>query len=167
MGEIIPYNREAAVAYAHLWAFHRNPAYLNFDQLGGDCTNFASQSLFAGSNIMNHTPTFGWYYYSGNNKAPAWTGVTYFRNFLTRKELSPGPFAQETDSGQLLPGDFVQLRFGEGDYGHTPIVVSVGKVPSPDNILLAAHSQDADFRPLSSYPYQQARFLHILGVRTY
>ena len=44
-----PYDRQAAVAYAHRWAYLRNPAFYNFDKLGGDCTNFASQCLYAGA----------------------------------------------------------------------------------------------------------------------
>ena len=54
-----PYDRQAAVTYAHRWAYHRNPDFYNFDELGGDCTNFASQCLYAGSGVMNYTPTFG------------------------------------------------------------------------------------------------------------
>ena len=49
MPTLRPYDREAAVAYAHRWAFGRNPAYSNFDGMGGDCTNFASQCLYAGT----------------------------------------------------------------------------------------------------------------------
>ena len=37
------YDRERAVAYAHQWAYSRNPAYYDFSVLGGDCTNFISQ----------------------------------------------------------------------------------------------------------------------------
>ena len=55
----IPYDRNAAVAYARKWAMDRNPAYYNFDGIGGDCTNFASQSIYAGSKIMNYTPVMG------------------------------------------------------------------------------------------------------------
>ena len=66
MPTLQPYNRQAAVAYAHRWAFGRNPAYSNFDGMGGDCTNFASQCLYAGTGIMNFTPTYGWYYLSLN-----------------------------------------------------------------------------------------------------
>lgn len=33
------YDRDKAVAYAHQWAFKRNPNYYNFDSIGGDCTN--------------------------------------------------------------------------------------------------------------------------------
>ena len=36
-------------------------------------------------------------------------------------------------------------------FAHTPVIVSVGAVPRPDNILIAAHSNDADYRPLDSY----------------
>ena len=34
------YDREKAVAYAHKWAYGRNPAYGDFSEMGGDCTNF-------------------------------------------------------------------------------------------------------------------------------
>ncbi len=55
-----PYNRLAAVAYAKRWAMARNPAFYDFSELGGDCTNFVSQCVYAGSLVMNFTPTFGW-----------------------------------------------------------------------------------------------------------
>ena len=61
------YNRREAVAYAHRWAYGRNPAYYDYEHLGGDCTNFASQCIYAGCGIMNFTPTFGWYYIDANN----------------------------------------------------------------------------------------------------
>ena len=64
----------------------------------------------------------------------------------------------------LMPGDFIQLRFSNERYGHTPIIVEVGDPPAPDNILLAAHSQDADYRPLDTYLYQEIRLIHILGA---
>ena len=162
---LIPYDRAAAVRYAHRWAFSRNPRFYNFDELGGDCTNFASQCLYAGAPFMNYTPDFGWYYISGSSKAPAWTGVPYFYNFLTRKEESRGPVGVPADLEELLPGDFVQLRFVEGEFAHTPVVVEVGTPAPLEHVLVAAHSQDSDFRPLSTYPFQEIRFLHILGSR--
>ena len=85
-GEMIEfaYNREKAVAYAHQWAYRRNPAFLDFQELGGDCTNYASQCIFAGAGIMNYTPVYGWYYINGNNRTASWTGVVYLYNFLTQ-----------------------------------------------------------------------------------
>jgi len=165
MPYILPYDREAAVAYAHQWAYRRNPVFYNYDDLGGDCTNFASQCLYAGTGVMNFTPTFGWYYIDANRKAPAWTGVPYFYNFMTRSETSPGPFGIEAEHlTQLLPGDFVQFRFTGERFGHTPIIVEMGDPPTLENTLVAAHTYDADYRPLSTYYYQTIRLIHILGA---
>ena len=58
----VAYDRKAAVEYARKWAYGRNPAYYDFSRLGGDCTNFASQCVYAGSDVMNYTPVLGWYY---------------------------------------------------------------------------------------------------------
>lgn len=158
------YNREAAVLYAHEWAYGRNPAYYDYEEIGGDCTNFASQCIFAGSGIMNFTPTYGWYYINANQKAPAWTGVPYLFNFLTRKPFSVGPKARECRTDELELGDIVQLSFKGERFQHSPIVVSVRPPYTLSDILIAAHSYDADFRPLSSYEFQKIRFLHITGV---
>ena len=74
---LYPYDRQAAVDYAHRWAYARNPKFYDFENLGGDCTNFVSQCLYAGSGIMNFTPEFGWYYIDVNERSPSWTGVPY------------------------------------------------------------------------------------------
>ncbi|MDD6159973.1 MAG: amidase domain-containing protein [Oscillospiraceae bacterium] len=167
MLRLFTYDRRAAVAYAHKWAFGRNPAFLDFSELGGDCTNFASQCLYAGTGIMNFTPEFGWYYIDPDNRAPAWTGVPFFWDFMTRNTVSDGPFGLGATMNVLRPGDFVQIRFKTSGevFAHTPVVVSVGDPPMLDNILVAAHSNDADNRPLSTYEnVEEMRFLHILGA---
>lgn len=158
------YNRKAAVAYAHQWAYGRNPAYYDYEYLGGDCTNFASQCIYAGCGIMNFTPTFGWYYIDANQKAPAWTGVPYLYNFLTRSTPSVGPVGEECALEDLRPGDIIQLSFKGGEFQHCPVVVSVGIPATPENVLIAAHSYDADYRPLSTYEYRNIRFIHITGT---
>ena len=158
------YERGKAVAYAHKWAFGRNPAYYNFEGIGGDCTNFASQCVHAGGGVMNFTPTFGWYYVNASRRAPAWTGVVYFWNFLTRAARSVGPVGEPCGLAELQPGDIIQLSFDGATYQHNPVVVSVGREPAPDNILVAAHTDDADNRPLSTYSFQKMRCLHITGV---
>jgi len=154
------YNRTEAAAYAAEWAFKRNPQYLNFDNMGGDCTNFTSQCIYAGSGVMNPVKTFGWYYYSSYDRAPAWTGVQYLYNFLIGNK-GIGPFAQETERSQVQPGDIVQLGTTEGSYYHSPFIVAV----NGNEIFVAAHSDDAYMRPLSTYSYSSARFLKIEGVR--
>lgn len=160
------YDRRAAVEYAGKWAFKRNPNYYNFETLGGDCTNFASQCVFAGSNVMNYTPTFGWYYKSANNRTASWAGVEYFYNFLTGNAQSigdgSGPFAEEVPANEIEVGDIIQLGRANGDFYHSPVVVGfAGGQP-----LVAAHTFDAYGRPISSYRFEQIRYIHILGVRT-
>lgn len=155
-----PYNRQNAVSYAQQWAFARNPAYLNFDNLGGDCTNYTSQCIYAGSGVMNHTKVFGWYYYSANNRTPSWTGVPYLYNFLVGNK-GMGPFAEVTARTGVQLGDVVQLGTSAGHFYHSPIIVGL----AGNEIYVAAHTEDAYMRPLSTYVYDQARFLHIAGVR--
>lgn len=164
---LAPYDRLAAVRYAHRWAYGRNPAFYDYEKIGGDCTNFASQCVYAGSGIMNYTKDLGWYYIDANNKAPAWTGVEYFYQFMTRKEATAGPVAQESSISQMEPGDVIQLSFDGERWNHSPVVVQVlrqGAV-QPSDVLIAAHSYDADNRPLSTYDYRAIRFLHFVGVR--
>jgi hypothetical protein len=153
------YDRAAATAYAREWALGRNPAYYNFDDLGGDCTNFASQCLYAGAGIMNDTPTFGWYYRTLNDRSPSWTSVEYLYDFLINNQ-GRGPYASQVTEDAIRPGDLIQLGRTDGSYYHTLVVL----VTAP-SILIAAHSNDALNRPLISYRYDRARFLHIEGVR--
>lgn len=155
------YNREKAVEYAHTWAYRRNPRYLDYSNLGGDCTSFASQVLYAGYGEMNFRPVYGWYYINGNNKAPAWTGVNELYNFLISNR-GPGPKAVNARITEIEPGDLVQLDFTcDGRFDHTPVIVDVGEY-TPETILVAAHTNDSDYRPLSTYNYCDIRFLHII-----
>lgn len=158
---VTAYDRDAATAYAEKWAFARNPAYYNFERIGGDCTNFASQCIYAGAKVMNFTPTFGWFYRSVNDRTPSWTGVEYLYNFLVNNQ-GVGPFAEEVPVSRLEVGDIVQLGRETGDFYHSPVVVGFSR----GQILVAAHTYDAYMRPLSSYSYERARGIHILGVRT-
>lgn len=158
--ELLTYDRAAALSYAKKWAFGRNPAFYDFSNLGGDCTNFASQCIYAGANVMNFTPVFGWYYISADNRTASWTGVEYLYNFLVSNK-GAGPFAEEVPIDQLEIGDIVQLGRATGDFYHSPVVVGF----SGNNILVAAHSYDAFGRTLASYHAAQYRGIHILGVR--
>ena len=62
------------MAYAHRYAFTRNPAYGAFDEIGGDCANFVSQCLFAGGYPVRIAAD-GWYYRSFDDRAPASPGA--------------------------------------------------------------------------------------------
>jgi hypothetical protein len=157
------YDRGKAVAYAQKWAFSRNPRYYNFDSLGGDCTNFISQCLFAGSGVMNYTPDLGWFYISPSRRSAAWSGVPYLYNFLVSNK-GPGPYGEERPLWEAQVGDVTQLSFNGQTFGHSQIIVRIEN-PEPSGIFLATHTYDAYDRPLSSYTYQIVRLIHIAGVR--
>lgn len=159
----MPYDRIRAVEYAHRWAFSRNPAFSDFSLLGGDCTNFASQCIYAGAGVMNYTPVLGWYYINLNNRAPAWTGVNELYRFLVNNK-STGPQGKVVDLSDIDNGDVIQIRFARKDvFAHCPVVVDRG-YGTPETILVAAHSFDSDNRPLSTYNYEQLRPIHIFNV---
>lgn len=168
MGELlnVEYDRNKVVSYANAWANSRNPNYYDFSKIGGDCTNFASQCVFAGCGVMNYTPTYGWYYSNLNNRAPAWTSVQYLYRFMTTNK-SVGPYGYECDITEVEPGDLVQIRFeGSKSYDHTPVITEIKEIKSLENILIAAHSIDCDCRSLSTYEnVNDFRFIHIVGAR--
>jgi len=159
------FNIQAALDYARQWALARNPAYADYETLGGDCTSFMSQILIAGGAPMNHTPDTGWYYRNLNHHAPSWTGVPFMYTFLVQNK-GPGPYGSQIPLDEVQPGDIIQLKFAhKPQFSHSLFVLSVGDPISPENVLIAAHSYDSIDRPLSSYVYEAARAMRIDGVR--
>ena len=160
MLKLVPYDRASAVKYAETWALKRNPRFPNFDGMGGDCTNFASQCVYAGCKVMNFTKTYGWYCESFSERSPSWSGVEFLYAFLINNK-SAGPFAEEIKADALQPGDLIQLGTSDGHFYHTPVVVSTEE----NDIFVAAHTFDTVYRPLSSYSYSILRCIHIIGAR--
>ncbi len=158
MPGIKEYNRRRAAEYAKKWAYERNPAYFDFTDIGGDCTNFISQCLYAGSGVMNYTPEVGWYYRNINDRSPSWTGVEFLYDFLVTN-TERAPFARESVPEEMEIGDVIQLGNGEKFY-HSLLVTGI----RGGEIYVAAHSFNAYMRALSSYTFSEVRFLHIEGV---
>ena len=163
MQEVL-YNRNKAAAYAHRWAYGRNSKYYDFATLGGDCTNFISQCVFAGCRVMNYKKMFGWYYRNLNERTPSWSGVEFFYNFLINNK-GVGPYAIKTDVENIKVGDIVQLKFSEDIFMHSLLVVSACSPADIDNILITTHTFNTDNRPLKTYSWSDIRFIHILGAR--
>lgn len=156
----IGYDRNSAVEYALKWALSRNPAYYDFEKLGGDCTNFVSQCLYAGCKSMNYRRDTGWYYNSLGDRAPAWTGVEFLRNFLLTN-TGAGVYGVKTELKQLSAGDVIMLSDEGGRHYHSLIVSkAIGS-----NILVCSHSIDRLNAGLSQYIYHSATAIHILGAR--
>lgn len=160
------YDRQKAVEYALKWAMDRNPKYYNFDAVGGDCTSFVSQAIYAGSGVMNYGIN-GWYYINGNNKSPSWSGVEYLYNFINNNK-QVGPYGKEVNIERVEKGDIVQLSFDGEKYHHSLIITDIiGNSRDSSNILIASHTDDSYNRKISTYTYSKIRFIKIEGVRYY
>lgn len=159
---VIEYNRNNAVAYAREWALSRNPQYFDFHGIGGDCTNFASQCIYAGAGVMNYTRDVGWYYISPNDRAAAWSGVQYLYRFLTTNQ-GAGPVGRDADLSEIQLGDVIFLSNGQRLY-HTLVVTGFD---TDGEILICAHTVDSYMRRLDTYNYVRAYPVHIEYVNTW
>lgn len=160
------YNRQKVYEYAAKWALDRNPKYYNFDSVGGDCTSFASQCIFAGANVMNYNKEKGWYYINGNNKSPSWSGVEFLYNFLTQNNRV-GPYGKAVTKNEVQIGDVAQLSFDGNIFGHTLVIVNIEEIGDLHKMKIASHTFDSFNKPIAEYNYQKIRFVHIEGVRSY
>lgn len=160
--KMVEYNRELVKKYAKKWAYLRNPAYYDYEKIGGDCTNFVSQCIFAGAGVMNYNQN-GWYYKNANQKSPSWTGVEFLGKFLLSNK-SVGPFGKLVEIEELEIGDIIQLSFNGDNFGHSLMIVE--KLGNDlENIFVATHTFDSYGRKVSSYMFQNMRAIHIKGVR--
>ena len=153
------YDREKVYEYAKKWAYGRNPAYYNYDPVGGDCTSFVSQCIYAGCGQMNYNRLNGWYYINGNDKSPSWTGVEFLYNFLISNKRT-GPKGEDALINELEIGDVIQLSFDGIKYSHSLIVVKNGI--STRDTLIAALTFDTFGKKVSSYEYKNFRCVHII-----
>lgn len=125
------YNRMAAVKYARMWALNRNPKFKDYEDWGGNCTNYISQCVNAGGvpmdsygdNIMKE-----WYWYSDTKRTPTWTGAQPFFEYLTGNNKDNtdnfGVYAQVANYDELELGDIIQLVEDDKAY-HTMIITRV------------------------------------------
>lgn len=165
MKEII-YNREKVIEYAKKWAYDRNPQYYDFDNVGGDCTSFTSQCIYAGVKVMNYSKQNGWYYISGNNKWPSWSGVEFLYNFLTQNK-SVGPYGYDVEQNKIELGDIAQLSFDGNKFSHSLVIVKIQDKKDLNQIFISSHTFDSFNKRISEYNFEKVRFIHIDKVRKY
>lgn len=163
---VVDFESERAVEYALKYSLNGNNEYYDFTNIGGDCTNFVSQCVYASSGVMNYTKTFGWYYSSVGLRSPAWTGVDEFYNFIVNNAKNGGigngngPFGKVVDVTNSKLGDVVQLA-NNGNYFHSAIIVGFnGNEP-----LVCARTYNVRNYPLFNYSFDSLRCIRILGIR--
>lgn len=95
------------------------------------------------------------------DRTPSWSGFEYLYSFLINNK-SVGPYGHVVPQNEAMPGDIVQLGTSNGHFYHSPVIIA-----TTPTILVAAHTDDSLNRPLFSYTYDVARFIHIDGVRVW
>lgn len=142
------YNSHLACQYAQKYALNYNNNYKNFNDSGGDCTNFISQCIHTGG--LNET--YNWKPYNKN-----WITVNGLYSHLI-KHHATDIYNKELYS----PGDIVQFYSNsKGYFSHSGIITY--SIPR-NNYLYCCHTYDKLNFPLSEiYPifYDKLRVLKI------
>lgn len=141
------YDYAAMATYAEKYWKNYNTAYRKFNGVGGDCTNFVSQSLLAGGwqPISTVTPEeYDTWYYVANGQSDSWAGVNEWSWFTqTAKRTTPLANVYQMDVGDVLQMDFDK----DGSKDHTMITSYRSSSGIP---YLTYHDADTYRRSLSS-----------------
>ena len=167
----IPYDRDAAVAYADKYYHERNREWYNFTDEGGNCQNYASQSLLAGGMEMDYSGDLQWKCYVEDpeyepeingeeikqGRTRSWVGVDYFYNYALNNEGNGLVTDVNANLYYAQPGDLIIV--GNGSLSHTMIVSKV----VDGHILVHSNSIDMKDYPLEGFTYLNVVLIKILG----
>lgn len=157
------YNRERAVDYALNFALKRDNKYHDYTNEGGNCTNYVSQCLYAGTMVMNFDYN-GWYYISPTKTSESWANVEPLYNFLINNK-GEGIYGINAPLEMCEIGDVIQLKFkNKNIFSHCLFVTKIEDA-TPKQIYICANTRDVKEVPLSFYSYDKYRLIHILGYR--
>ncbi len=139
--------RKNAVEYAHKYCgaaadeeygLKYNSKYKNYNHLGGDCANFASQILHEGGGFKK---TYTWNYQKDGTKA--WVNAQAFKDYMVNSGrasvIAKGTYEQVYKlSYKLLPGDFIAYE-KKGKIKHISVVTGAD---SKGYSLVNCHNTD-------------------------
>ncbi len=160
----IKYDRQAVYNYAQTWWDGRNPTYIDYSDMGGDCANFVSQCIIAGGVDLH----------DGTNGAGAGVdsrGTMPFCDYLdiNLKKYQDTSVTYVVEGSAYVPdevtvGDVVHFGVDGGDrYKHAMIVV----VDRGTDVGLAGHTNDrwdmSFWTALGSSSWNCATFYHIIS----
>ncbi|RKR76257.1 amidase domain-containing protein [Frondihabitans australicus] len=154
-------DKQMQYAFAHWNAPTYNPAYLNFDSVGGDCQNFVSQSLLAGGLPKSSS----WFYDSASSHSSSWGYAPAFNDLAPSLGFTRLTSAQES---QVQIGDLAYFDWnGNGIPDHVMMVSAVSAAATSSGsgssasgstsaassstiIKLVGHNLDYDYRDLQT-----------------
>jgi hypothetical protein len=146
LGSGTKYDYAAMAAYAEKYWSNYNSAYRRYGSAGGDCTNFLSQSLYAGGwkKVTNSAEEYGTWYSKTSGDSDTWIGVNEWSWFTqTAKRTTALANAYQMDVGDVLQMDFD--KDGSKDHSMMTTYRGSGGVP-----YLTYHDADTYRRSLAS-----------------
>ena len=172
------YNRSKAAKYAQDYAKSYNPNYPNYNNAGGDCTNFVSQCVYDGGMPMRIGSTDAYWYYNSSGRSPSWAGADYFmrhwtkvrsssyygrayevriytRDYILNNRAAFGSF--------LSLGDIVQVLNGVDSKASHSIIVS--EKTNNTNINYCAHTSDTLNGDIFSFIDRQGATNWIVAIK--
>lgn len=165
------YNREDAVNYAKRYALSPNPNFRYFGiyaNIGGDCTNFTSQCLFAGGAPMTYSTEYAWWYnnsVTNDTLDDTWSipwAVAHSLYWTLRVNMQNGYYGPKglevRDINAMELGDMI---FYEGDNGiiyHSAIITSFDS----SGPLISQHTFNA--LNISYLKTWKAKFMHFIKI---
>ncbi len=166
------YDRNAALEYSYKYVDSRNDDYLDYSNLGGNCANYASQSIHEGGIPMDYEGKYQWKYYSDEvnekevkkGRSGSWVSTYYFYDYA--KNNNGYGLCAEVDINIYYAevGDIIHVGYKDKTYSHTTFV---SKVIKKDNkivdILVNSNTTGLKDYPVFGYIYQNKRLIKILG----
>lgn len=137
-----------AIDYAHIYCgaasdnkngFKYNNKYTDFNPVGGDCANFASQILHEGGNFKKSQ---AWNYSDGDG-TKAWVNAQAFKNYMVSSSrgsyIAKGTYQQVYKAAyNMRPGDFVAYE-KNGRVTHISTITGLDSKGYP---LVTCHNTD-------------------------
>ena len=126
------YSPDRAAEYADTYWLNYNPAYSDYNSVGGDCANFVSQAIEAGGMPMDEN----WFWRSYSDRSSSWTYVPDQRKYFAAK----GKLIDNPDQSQVKKGNPVWYLNSSGTrYSHAAICVGTNSAGTP---IVDAHNSD-------------------------
>ncbi|MCU1440919.1 MAG: hypothetical protein JWP85_1916 [Rhodoglobus sp.] len=139
-------DRQMQYAFAH-WRDYNLAQYGSFNDRGGDCMNFVSQTLVA----RGWTPTSEWFNTAGTDWASPFIYVPDFDTWMTAHPEFGAVRMSMDDLDKVRIGDVVMIDWeNNGFFNHAQVVSAVAHVNGETRVYMAGHNLDGVYRDLVS-----------------
>lgn len=142
------YDVDKAVTYSETYWQNYNPAYANFNSVGGDCANFTSQSIAAGGMpqaVTNPYGTNGWYYKTSTDRSATWTTSTNMRQWMSENRgrlvnlVTASKTVTPAKTAVYAGSPVFYSTKGNGTFQHTVLCVGTNSAGTP---IVNSHNND-------------------------